>query len=668
MATPVLHDADGSKILEDLTSKQREAVIYPSGPLMIVAGPGSGKTLVMTRRVAWLISNMNTPPWKILAVTFTNKSARELQDRCASLLGEVRGLKVSTFHGFGVRVLRSYAEFFGRGSDFSIYDANDQLRTVKGVMEQMDISTKTFPPRKVISMISNYKNRMNSPSDASTDANSYMEEIGARIFEVYQERLDRENAVDFDDLLLKCVQILEMNEEVRKKLQDRFDYVLVDEFQDTNPLQFRLSRLLAEPQRNICVVGDPDQSIYSWRHANPANLEEFKSIYPNTGVVILEHSFRSTRNILNAANVLISHNTGRLKKNLRTDNGIGSQIVLMQVYDEDDEAEMVMREIGRLVGVAGISRNEIAVMYRTNSQSRALEHACRRRGEPYRLIGGVGFYEREEIRDLTAYLRVIANSADGAALERIINKPARGIGRSTVAKLQHAALAKDSYMLDVVISSTGNEGLYALDIGTRALKSLTSFADLMSYFIKQSEVIHVDKLLDEIIKRTGYMKMIEDNSDESEQGRKDNIEELLGLAQAHASSGASPRESLTSFLEEAALFSHTDSLNGSNAADAPSETAITLITLHQAKGLEFDVVFIVGMIEGLLPHSRSIEEDSVEEERRLCYVGISRARRHLYLSHTFTRRTWGWSVREPSRFLKEIPPEIQSDRQLGSIF
>ena len=635
-------------IFSELSGRQKEAVQHAEGPLLIVAGPGSGKTRVMAHRIAYLTSVRGIAPWRILAVTFTNKSARELRERAAGLVGDANtGLQVRTFHSFCAFVLRQDGGQIGLDPAFSIYDGDDQQKLIRNILEELELDPKQFAPRAILSGISDAKNKMIDDSRLSKISKSYFEEVVARVYARYTEQLVTANAVDFDDLLLRAHNLFEDHADVLEKYQDRYRHVLVDEFQDTNAIQFSLTRLLAAKHKNICVVGDPDQSIYSWRHADIRNLTDFQTVYPDAVTVTLDQSYRSTQLILEAASGVIANNDERLKKNLWTENDKGKPVTVGEAYDEDEEARVVLQEINRLVEEEEFDRQEIAVMYRTNAQSRAMEAACNRHGVVYQLVGGTKFYERKEIRDTVAYLRLTVNPSDDAALERIVNVPARGISPRSVDAIRAVARSRGTSMLNVILQVDDEEqGLFG-QLNPRAVKSVRAFADLIERLIEQSIILSAVELLDLTLERSGYKRLVQEDKERGEE-RWDNILELRGSASNFE--GPEPRERLIEFLENVALVSDIDSLE-------EGEDAITLITLHQAKGLEYDAVFMIGMEEGLLPHSRSLESGAdLEEERRLCYVGMTRARKRLYMFHAFQRGFRGSrGAMMPSRFLDEIP-------------
>lgn len=638
-------------ILSGLTQPQREAAQHTGGPLLIVAGPGSGKTRVMAHRVAYLVAEVGVPPFRILAVTFTNKAARELRERCESLLGgEVPGLQVRTFHAFCSQFLRVEGGLAGFEQGFSIYDDDDQQRLMKQILADLEVDTKRYSARAVLGAISDAKNRMLDARHYEPSVGSYFEEIVARAYGLYEQRLQEANALDFDDLLLVTNRILANNPEVLQRYQNRFEYLLVDEFQDTNPIQFSLAKLLAGGHRNICVVGDPNQSIYSWRHADPRNMLEFQKVYPDAKIVRLDQNYRSTQTIIEAASAVIANNQGRLRNSLWTENEAGAPIAVAEAYSEEDEAELVMGEVTRLVEEEGMELGRIAVMYRVNAQSRAIEVACNRHAIPYQLVGGLKFYERREIRDLVAYLRVIVNPADDIALERIINTPARGISQKTIDTIRAAARLKERSMWEAIASIGLEDDAISDTLNSRALKSVQGFADLIRYLADRSHLVGPVELIDEVLDKSGYRAFIEEDRERGEE-RLENLMELRGAAEEYE--GPEPRARIIEFLENTALVSDLDQM-----PEEETRQKLTLITLHQAKGLEFDAVFMVGMEEGLLPHIRSLESEAdLEEERRLCYVGMTRARRRLYMVRAFRRAfRGGRSVSMPSRFLTELPP------------
>jgi DNA helicase-2/ATP-dependent DNA helicase PcrA len=519
-----------------------------------------------------------------------------------------------------------------------------------------------------LGVISDAKNNLQNPEQLSKRTETYRDEVISRIYEAYEAALHRANAVDFDDLLSKTYTLLEGHPEILEKYQQRYEYLLVDEFQDTNPLQFQVARLLALKSRNICVVGDPDQSIYSWRHADPSNLTDFQSTFNETKIVTLDQSYRSTQIILEAADSVIGNNDERMEKNLWTENDRGSRITVAEAYNEEEEARLVLQATVELQEKHGIGRNEIAVMYRVNAQSRAFEVTCNREGIPYRLVGGVKFYDRKEVKDILGFLRVVANPADDAALERVINVPARGISAKSLTELRRVALVNNVPILDVILDISRVKGgdeepaAYGCTLATRALNSIATFGDLITRLIEQSMALDTTELIDLAVERTGYGAMLREDKERGEE-RMENLQELR--ASAEQFSGSDERGQLTDFLENVALVSDVDGLQGGDDSEIDAD-AITLITLHQAKGLEYDAVFLVGLEDGMLPHSRSLEDPAqLEEERRLLYVGMTRARKRLYMFRAFQRRFHGQSGSQTaSRFLLEIPESLVTIRDI----
>jgi len=638
-------------ILAALNPAQREAAETVEGPLLILAGPGSGKTRVITHRVAYLIKVCGVKPHNIMAVTFTNKAAREMEERLEQLLGQTsEALTLGTFHAICARILRREAGAIGLNPRFVIYDAEDQLNAIKQSLQDVDLDPKQYSPHAIQSVISSAKSRLLNPQQYSERVNSYFEEIVQRVYEQYQALLSKSEALDFDDLLMKTAQLFENHPAILSRYQSRYVHILVDEFQDTNLAQYALIKYLGGKYKNICVVGDPDQSIYSWRFADLRNILSFEKDYPNAKVVILEQNYRSTRNILQVASDIISQNVNRKAKELWTENEAGSPVNIVESYTEDEESQFVVSEIERLVTQEKLSLKDFATMYRVNAQSRALEESFIRYGVPYRLIGGTRFYQRQEIRDALAYLRVIRNPNDNLSLMRIINVPGRGIGQVTVAHLQ-AKARSDDISLYHALKHMADEKVFP----PRILPTVTRFSTVIDELITKSHKLYPGELLDEILESTGYREHIL-NKEHGEE-RWENIMELRNVASEY--NGPSPEEALDAFLEKVSLVSDTDELDG-------SVDAVTLITLHQAKGLEFPVVFIAGMEEGILPHRKSFDDpDEMEEERRLCYVGITRAKKHVYLLRSYRRSLFGSGlVSPPSRFLEDIPPQLVTTKGL----
>ena len=644
----------GSGLLEGLNPAQKEAVETVDGPLLIVAGPGSGKTRVITHRIAYLVREYEISPFNILAMTFTNKAAREMRERLDRLVGSRSdALTVGTFHSFCAKVLRIDGHNLGLDTNYSIYDADDQAKIIKDSMELAEIDPKRNPPRAILSMISNAKNKMWDSRTFTKNADNYFEEICAQVYHHYEEALTRNNAVDFDDLLMKTVQLLREFPGVRTKYNDRYKYIMVDEFQDTNISQYHLARLLAESHQNICVVGDPDQSIYSWRSADIRNILSFQGDYPQAKTIALDQNYRSTANILDAAKNLISINGQRIQKDLFTDNSKGDLVEIREAYDEGEEASFVISEAERLVRENGYKHGDCAVMYRINAQSRALEEACLHQGTRYRLVGGIRFYKRREVKDLMAYLHLVYNPNDDVNLGRVINVPPRGIGAKSMQQMGDWARSKNlglfAAMQEVAAARLAGEDC-PITITKKAATSFADFAVTLEKLIELSKREKVVDLVDRVVEDTGFRNFIQ-NSDDNPQERWENIMELRATAQEF--NAEAPPDGLATLLERLSLVADMD-----NYEDA--DDSITLITLHQAKGLEFPVVFMVGMEEGLLPHSRSLDdEDQLEEERRLCYVGMTRAEKLLYLTRAFRRSIFGATrAGEGSRFLRDIPAEL----------
>jgi DNA helicase-2/ATP-dependent DNA helicase PcrA len=640
--------ASPEQYLADLNPAQREAVLATEGPLLVVAGAGSGKTRVLTYRVAHLINACGVKPNEILAITFTNKAAGEMRERLEGLLGPVaRSIWILTFHAACGRILRREAQRLGYRSNFTIYDQADQVRLTKACLEELERDPKRFVPRGIHAQISAAKNQLVTPADYTERVASFYDQTVAEVYDLYQRRLFASNAVDFDDLLMLTVQVLERFPEARERWQKAFRYVLVDEYQDTNHAQYRLLQLLAEQHRNVCAVGDPDQSIYAFRGADIRNILEFERDFGETKTIALEQNYRSTNTILQAANAVISHNRERKPKNLWSDLGEGEPPRVLEVEDEHAEARFVAAEIALLVEEA-FNGSEIAVFYRTNAQSRVLEDVLVRQGVGYQVIGGPRFYERAEVKDLVAYLQAIDNPYDAVSLQRIANRPRRGIGDASLARLQSYADGQGLSLWEA-LGHAEEAGISGAPL--RAVQQLQTVLQSLQAGALELEVPEV---IERVLERSGYLDALRAERTIEAQGRMENLQELVGVAQEYQATAQEP--SLSGFLQEISLYSDQDAIRG-------EQSLVTLMTLHNAKGLEFRAVFMIGMEEGIFPHARSIEEQGLEEERRLAYVGMTRAQERLVLTHASARSLWGSrSYNLPSRFLDELP-EDRIDRQ-----
>ena len=633
-------------LLESLNPTQLDAVEHTEGPLLILAGAGSGKTRVLTHRVAHLIDQGLAAPEEVLAITFTNKAAREMKDRVALLVGpDSRKMWVSTFHAFCARILRVHADKLGYKREFTIYDGADQVRLVKRCIVELGKDPKRFNPRSFQAQISSAKNVLMSPDDFLRKSEGYIAENVAEVYDLYQRRLCENNAMDFDDLIMQSTALLELFPEVRDRYQTRFKYVHVDEYQDTNHAQYRLVNVLAAKHRNLCVVGDDDQSVYSWRGADIRNILDFERDYPEAKVVKLEQNYRSTQTILDAANAVVANNASRKAKALWTAGGTGERIRVFAASDEYAEARFVVAEVEKLTD-RGVSPRDIAAFYRTNAQSRALEDVMVREGIPYQIVGGVRFYERAEIKDAMAYLAVISNPADSVGLERIINVPKRGLGNTSVAKLQDHA-RRNEISLYGALAEASEAGLAG-----KAAKACASLRELFEGWRVAAREVPPAELIGAVLDESGYRGELKTENTIESESRLENLEELINAAREYER--VEPDPTLDGFLQEQALYSAQDSMTSEGGS-------VTLMTLHNAKGLEFDHVFVVGMEEGTFPHARSLDEQNLEEERRLAYVGITRAKKTLTLTHAKLRSNWGErEYRMPSRFLSEIPDEFKS--------
>jgi DNA helicase-2/ATP-dependent DNA helicase PcrA len=634
--------------LAELNPQQREAVLATEGPLLVVAGAGSGKTRVLTYRVAHLIAACGVGPNEILAITFTNRAAGEMRSRLDGLLGgTARRIWILTFHAACGRILRREAPRLGYRSNFTIYDQADQVRLAKDCLEELERDPKRFAPRGIHAQISMAKNQLVGPDEYARRVSSFYDQTVADVYGLYQKRLHASNAMDFDDLLMLTVEVLERFPEARKRWQKAFRYVLVDEYQDTNHAQYRLLQLLAGEHRNVCVVGDPDQSIYAFRGADIRNILEFERDFGDTRVIALEQNYRSTNTVLRAANALIAQNRERKEKNLWSELGEGLPVQALEVEDEHAEARFVAAEVAGLIE-EGHSGQEIAVFYRTNAQSRVLEDVLVRQGVPYQVIGGPRFYERAEIKDAVAYLQVLDNPADSVSLARIANRPRRGIGTTSLARLQAFANAQGLTLVQALAQAE------EAGVGAAPRRAVGALHALLLSLSAQAQELTVPELLERVLEQSGYLASLEAERTIEARGRIENLQELIGVTREYAEQAAEP--TLSGFLQEISLYSDQDALR-------EEESLLTLMTLHNAKGLEFRAVFMIGMEEGIFPHSRSIEEQGIEEERRLCYVGMTRAQERLTLTHASARSLWGnRSYNLPSRFLDELPEDVVRER------
>jgi DNA helicase-2/ATP-dependent DNA helicase PcrA len=658
-------------MLKDLNEKQREAVRQTKGPVLIIAGPGSGKTKTLTYRIVYLIKEEGVRPENILAVTFTNKAASEMRTRVSALLHEVNAMPqavnnddpfsmyfrrdqsalplIGTFHSLCVRILREDAEVLGYRRDFVIYDSDDQLGLVKDVMKELNLSAEQFNPRMVHGAISDAKNALKGPEQLLNMEDSFFGENVAKVYALYQKRLRECNAMDFDDLIMQTTLLFANHPSVLQKYQERFHYVMVDEYQDTNHAQYKLVDLLSKKHRNLCVVGDDWQSIYRWRGADIQNILDFEKNYSEAKTVLLEQNYRSTQNILDAAYGVIAKNRNRKEKKLWTEKKGGKLIVVYEAANEKGEAEFIIGEIAKLNrGLDGpkVNLNDVAILYRTNAQSRSIEESFLSFSVPYKIVGGIKFYQRKEVKDVLAYLRFVQNTSDLASLERIINIPARKIGKATLDKVVKLMRAGSNDFLDTIFNYAGKE------LTKDKLSRLKAFAELVRGMKEQMQMVETDEFLEYVLKEVDYEHYVKDGTEEGE-SRWENVRELFSALEKYRKLGAS--EGVKAFLEDVALVSDVDEME-------EQSDAVTLMTLHAAKGLEFDTVFMIGMEEGLLPHSRSLNDDSeMEEERRLCYVGMTRAKRNLFLTYARTRKIFGSiQANNESRFLSDIPVQLVS--------
>ncbi|OQO99590.1 DNA helicase PcrA [Geobacillus sp. 44C] len=638
------------KLLANLNEQQQAAVKTTEGPLLIMAGAGSGKTRVLTHRIAYLMAEKRIAPWNILAITFTNKAAREMKERVQGLLGgAAEEIWISTFHSMCVRILRRDIDRIGIDRNFSILDTTDQLSVLKNILKEKNIDPKKFDPRAILGTISNAKNELLTPEKFAKKVSSYYEKIVSDVYEEYQKRLLRNHALDFDDLIMTTIQLFERVPEVLEHYQYKFQYIHIDEYQDTNRAQYVLVKMLASRFKNICVVGDADQSIYRWRGADIQNILSFEKDYPNAKVILLEQNYRSTKRILQAANEVIEHNVNRKPKKLWTENPEGQKIVYYEAMNESDEAQFVVGKIKEYVDSGKRRYSDFAILYRTNAQSRVMEEVLLKSNIPYQIVGGLKFYDRKEIKDVLAYLRVIANPNDDISLLRIINVPKRGIGVSSIDKI--VSYASENGLS--VFEALGE--LEHIGLSARTAASLIEFRRQLEQWAQLQEYVSVTELVEDVLDKSGYREMLKAEKTLEAQSRLENIDEFLSVTKHFEN--VSEDKSLIAFLTDLALISDIDQLNETNGEN---QDAVVLMTLHSAKGLEFPVVFLIGMEEGIFPHSRSLDdEDEMEEERRLAYVGITRAEEELFLTSAQMRTLFGYTNINPvSRFIREIPEEL----------
>ncbi|MDR9792391.1 DNA helicase PcrA [Aeribacillus sp. FSL K6-1121] len=641
------------QLLSGLNEQQQKATKHTEGPLLIMAGAGSGKTRVLTHRIAYLMAEKGVAPWNILAITFTNKAAREMKDRIEQLLGPgAEEIWISTFHSMCVRILRRDIDRIGVNRNFTILDTSDQLSVIKGILKERNIDPKKYDPRAILGTISSAKNDLISPEEFARQAGDVWEQIVSDIYIDYQKKLLKNQALDFDDLIMSTILLFQRVPEVLEYYQRKFQYIHVDEYQDTNRAQYTLVKMLASRFQNICVVGDSDQSIYRWRGADIGNILSFEKDYPNAKVILLEQNYRSTKRILHAANEVIKNNMNRKPKNLWTENPEGKKIIYYRADHEIGEAQFVAKQIQELVQSGKRRLSDIAVLYRTNAQSRVIEEVLLKSNIDYKIVGGIKFYDRKEIKDILAYMRLVANQNDDISLVRIINVPKRGIGASTVEKIMNYAAQQGISMFAAL------EEMEHIGVSTRAMKVLTEFRELIQQLSQMQDYVSVTELVEEILDRTGYREMLKQEKTLEAQGRLENIDEFLSVTQNFEKQNED--KSLVAFLTDLALIADIDRIDEEQSEQKDS---VLLMTIHSAKGLEFPVVFMIGMEEGVFPHNRALmEEAEMEEERRLAYVGITRAEEELYVTNAKMRTLFGRTNMNPeSRFIEEMPKEVLED-------
>lgn len=638
------------RLVSGLNPEQQKAVKTTEGPLLIMAGAGSGKTRVLTHRIAYLMAEKQVAPWNILAITFTNKAAREMNERVQKLLGPAAGeIWISTFHSMCVRILRRDIDRIGFNRNFTILDSSDQQSVIKKILKDKNIDPKKFDPRAILGAISSAKNELITPEEYASQAGSYFEQIVSDVYEEYQKRLSKNSALDFDDLIMTTIKLFTRVPEVLDYYQKKFQYIHVDEYQDTNHAQYRLVKMLASRLKNICVVGDSDQSIYRWRGADISNILSFEKDYPNANVILLEQNYRSTKRILQAANHVIEKNINRKPKKLWTENSEGNKIVYYRADSEFGEAQFVASKIRELVDSGKRKYEDIAILYRTNAQSRMIEEVLLKSNISYNIVGGIKFYDRKEIKDILAYLRLISNPDDDISLTRIINVPKRGVGSTSVDKIANYAMLNEISMFQAL------EEVEEIGLSTKVTKTLVEFREMIRNFERMQDYLSVTELAEEVISKSGYRDMLKSEKTIEAETRIENIDEFLSVTQNFEKQ--SEDKSLVAFLTDLALVADIDRLDEDENV---AKDAVVLMTLHSAKGLEFPVVFLIGVEEGVFPHTRSLDDEAeMEEERRLAYVGITRAEEELFITNAQMRTLFGrTNMNAESRFIREIPEEL----------
>ncbi|MFD2445158.1 DNA helicase PcrA [Bacillus sp. CGMCC 1.16607] len=649
------------RLLNGLNPEQQKAVKTTEGPLLLMAGAGSGKTRVLTHRIGYLMVEKGVNPYNILAITFTNKAAREMKDRIRTMMGGVADeIWISTFHSMCVRILRRDIDRMGFNRNFTILDTTDQQSVIKGILKDKNIDPKKFDPRALLGSISSAKNELMDTEEYAKQASGYFDQVVSDVYTEYQKRLRKNQALDFDDLIMMTIQLFNRVPEVLEYYQRKFQYIHVDEYQDTNRAQYMLVKMLASRFKNLCVVGDSDQSIYRWRGADIANILSFEKDYPNANVILLEQNYRSTKRILLAANKVIENNLNRKAKNLWTENAEGNKICYYRADSEQGEAQFVIGKIKELVDSGKRKASEIAILYRTNAQSRVMEEALLKSNMEYSIVGGIKFYDRKEIKDILAYLRLIANPDDDISLQRIINVPKRGVGSSSVDKIADFAAMHDLSMFQAL------DSIELIGLSPKITKACRDFRNLISGYTGMQEFLSVTELVEEVLEKSGYREMLKAEKSIESQSRLENLEELLSVTKNFEE--VNEDKSLVAFLTDLALVADIDRLD----EEGQPADAVVLMTLHSAKGLEFPVVFLIGLEEGVFPHSRSLmEEAEMEEERRLAYVGITRAEQDLFITNAQMRTLYGRTSMNPaSRFIREIPEDLmepfQPPNRMGS--